>query len=193
MVNCGGGSASIRSPPKNTSGRRRAHSVTAADVRQFIAVRQRQNASPATINRELAVLRRAFRLEIEAESIHRMPKIRTLLENNVRAGLPRPRKAKRGAQVSARRSGPRYRDTSLLVRVPLGEPLALKARQVDVMAHAIIPEPGRTKGGEGRTVFLEGEAWAVVAKWHRRRATGHVLARTLFHRGGVPVRSIRGS
>lgn len=68
-------------------GNRYAHSITAADLRTYQLARQRTGAANATINREIAVLRRAFRLGIESEKIHRMPVVRQLREDNVRSGF----------------------------------------------------------------------------------------------------------
>ena len=68
-------------------GHRAAQSVPGPEIRSYQLGRQRQGAAAATINRELAILRRAFRLGIEAEKIHRAPVIRQLQENNVRSGF----------------------------------------------------------------------------------------------------------
>lgn len=172
-------------------GRRRAQSITSADIRQYILMREKRTAAPATINRELAVLRRAFRLGIEGERVHRAPVIRALPEKNVRAGFF-DYEAFQSVRNAMRKEV--ARDISTLgywTGWRLGELLKLEVRQVDVKQHAIVLEPGKTKGGEGRIVFLEGESWEIVEKWYRRRVVGNTVVRSLFHRAGKPVRSIR--
>ncbi len=58
-------------------GGRRLSAITTADLRAFVAARLEAKAAPAEINRELAIVRRAFRLAVEADKYHgRVPKIR---------------------------------------------------------------------------------------------------------------------
>lgn len=68
-------------------GNRRAAAVTTADVRSFILERQTHGASNTAINRELAALKRAFSLALEAGKILFKPHIPMLAENNVRKGF----------------------------------------------------------------------------------------------------------
>jgi hypothetical protein len=56
-------------------------------IKQYIAQRQQEKAANATINREMAALKRMFKLGIQAEKIHRKPYIPSLTENNVRKGF----------------------------------------------------------------------------------------------------------
>lgn len=66
---------------------RRAVTITTSDVREFIAKRQKDAVSNATINRELAVLKRMFTLALQVEKLPRRPHIPMLEENNVRTGF----------------------------------------------------------------------------------------------------------
>ena len=68
-------------------GNTKAHSVKGDSVRKYTAQRQEEGAANATINRELAFLKRAFNLAIESEKIVRKPYISMLEENNVRTGF----------------------------------------------------------------------------------------------------------
>ena len=72
--------------------------ITTADVRRFIAERQapitdadgtilHSGASNAEINRELAILKRAFSLAIKDGLLSAKPYIPMLTENNVRQGF----------------------------------------------------------------------------------------------------------
>jgi integrase len=65
--------------------------VTTTALRAFVARRQAENAKPATINRELAVIGHAFTLAMEAGSLFARPKIPTLSEKgNERRGFFEP-------------------------------------------------------------------------------------------------------
>jgi integrase len=69
-------------------GGRTLNSITTADIRVFAAKRLEAGAAPGEINRELAIVRRAFRLASEADKYHgRIPRIRLLQERNVRTGF----------------------------------------------------------------------------------------------------------
>ena len=68
-------------------GSRRAVQATAADVTVYVTARQAATAANATINRELAALKKAYSLALAAERIHRAPRFRMLQEDNVRQGL----------------------------------------------------------------------------------------------------------
>jgi integrase len=61
--------------------------ITPADVRRYVARRQRDGVRNATINRELSVLKRAFALAIAAGCLTSRPHIPLLRENNVRRGF----------------------------------------------------------------------------------------------------------
>lgn len=52
-------------------------------IKRFTAARQAEGAANGSINRELAFLKRAYNLGIEAEMIVRKPNIPQLKENNV--------------------------------------------------------------------------------------------------------------
>jgi hypothetical protein len=63
---------------------RRAHEVTTADIQAYTKERQEAGASNAEINRELALLKRAYNLACRAERISKKPYIPMLVERNVR-------------------------------------------------------------------------------------------------------------
>src|ERR1700674_1706746 len=64
----------------------RAADFGTANVNVYIALRKREGAANATINRELAIVRRAFSLAFENDppKVARVPHIASLEENNVR-------------------------------------------------------------------------------------------------------------
>lgn len=77
-------------PLRAAFGRDRASDVTAAWIEDYKAERVAENRRPATVNRELAALRRAFRLAIEQERISHAPRIKLLEEHNTREGFLDP-------------------------------------------------------------------------------------------------------
>jgi hypothetical protein len=69
-------------------GGRRLSSITTSDLRAFVAKRLDAKAAPAEINRELAIVRRAFRLAVADDKYHgRVPKMPMLQEHNTRSGF----------------------------------------------------------------------------------------------------------
>jgi integrase len=73
-------------------GRLPASRFGSAQVKQYILQRQAAGASNATINRELSVVRRGFKLGYEAEPklVHLLPVIHQLPEDNARQGFLEP-------------------------------------------------------------------------------------------------------
>ena len=58
---------------KEFFGNTKAHALKGDSIKRFIAQRQTEGAANATINRDLALLKRAYNLGIEAEKIVRKP------------------------------------------------------------------------------------------------------------------------
>jgi hypothetical protein len=68
-------------------GNAKAHSIKGSAIKRFFAQRQTDGAANASINRELAFVKRCYNLGIETERIVRKPYIAMLEENNVRSGF----------------------------------------------------------------------------------------------------------
>ncbi len=177
-------------------GGRRMAAITTADLRTFIDERQAAKASNAEINRELAIVKRAFRLAVQGGKLLHVPHIPMLRENNVRTGffereqfddvraqLP---EALRGVVTFAYFCGWRI----------ASEVLPLQWAQVDRAARTIRLEPGQTKNAEGRTLpydLLPDLANIIDAQWkaHERLARGGLLCPFVFHRDGIQVKDFR--
>jgi integrase len=65
----------------------RAIDITRDRIQSYIADRQQSGASNASVNRELAILKRAFHLAIRAERLAHAPHIAMLAEPNARQGF----------------------------------------------------------------------------------------------------------
>jgi len=177
----------------------KAHEVGTDLVRKYIAIRQEEKARNATINRELAALKRMFNLGIEAEKIYRKPHIPMLRENNIRKGF-----FEHGEFVALRTALADDLRPVVTFAYFTGwrkrEILSLRWSQVDLAAKAVRLEPGTTKSGEGRSIMLEGELLETMQKqWERRvvvkvpRQSPTLLCSYVFHRKGQPIRDFRYS
>jgi len=176
-------------------GSRRASQVTSADVRAYVAQRQREGAANATINRELAALKRMFTLGLDAEKIHRRPKIVPLKEQNVRRGF-----FEREQFEAVRAQLPDYARPIVTFAYITGwrvrsEILPLQWHQVDFAAGTVRLEPGTTKNDEGRVFVMTPELRACLEA--QREATTALEQRLgvvipwVFHRNGRPLKSIQ--
>lgn len=177
-------------------GGRRMAAITTADVTRYTAKRQGEGAANASVNRELAILKRAFRLAERGGTLLHRPYVPMLAEDNVRQGffeddqvasvLEHLPAELRGVVRFAYFTG---------WRVP-SEVLPLQWAQVDRKAQVVRLEPGVAKNREGRTLpygalpdlvgVIEG-AWAE----HKRLASTGVLCPWVFHRQGAPIRNFR--
>ena len=173
---------------------RRMTKITTADVTAYVQRRQDQGAAAATINRELAILKRAFTLAIRGGKLlpaHR-PYIAMLQEHNVRTGFfeaeqfeavkTHLRPALQAVASFAYLTGWRVQS----------EVLPLEWRHVDLKAGLVTLDPGTTKNGEGRTIYLTA---ALRTLLEAQKAAGEALAKDreqitprVFHRRGKPIR-----
>jgi integrase len=170
--------------------------VTGADVLRYAQQRLGEKAAPATVNRELAALRAAYRLGLDNEVIPAMPRIRLLPENNVRKGFA---EAGQVETVCKRLSA----DVADVVRFGFltgwrrTEILELRWAQVDWTGGFVRLEPGTTKNREGRAFPITPALRAVLERRQdltRRceRAQARIIP-LVFHRSGDPIHSFRRS
>jgi integrase len=173
-------------------GARRAVSLTTAEIRAYIAARQTEGAANATINRELAALKRAFSLAMANQALRARPYIPMLRESNVRTGFVSDENLNALARLL-----PDSLKPVLLFAAFSGwrkcEVLGLKWINVDLDRGVVRLEPGLSKGGEGREVYLTGD---LVAIFRAQREYTTRLERNqeriipwVFHRKGKLVRS----
>ena len=179
-----------------SSGARRMTGITTSDIRRYTAARQDFGAANATVNRELEILRRAFRLAQQAGKLLHRPFIPRLREDNVRPGF-----FERDQFDDVRMNLPK--ELQGLVTFLFwtgwrsGEVLPLQWSQVDRKAQTIRLEPGTTKNREGRTMpygLLPELEEAIETQWreHERLAAGGVLSPWVFVRkNGDPIRDVR--
>jgi integrase len=80
----------LSSSPREAFGQDRALDVNAARIAQYVGERLNANKARATVNRELAALKRAFALAVEQERLSSAPKIKMLTEAAPRQGFVNP-------------------------------------------------------------------------------------------------------
>jgi integrase len=143
-------------------GSRPAMQITNADVTKYRVQRLDAGAAPATVNRELAALKRMFSLAVKGERLQRMPYIEMLKENNARRGF-----FEREQFEAARHHLPEYARPAATFAFVTGwrlrkEILPLQWRQVDFKAGVVTLDVGTTKNRDGRTFPLVPELRAVL-------------------------------
>jgi integrase len=186
---------------------RRMAALTTADINAYVAHRQDQEAANATINRELAALKRMFTLAIRGGKLLQRPHIPMLAEHNVRKGF-----FERAQFESVRRHLKSSLQAVATVAYYTGwriqsEILSLQWHQVDRSAGVLRLEPGTTKNREGRVfkytaieelvAVIDGlwdahvalERAAILCPWVFQHRSWDRIAKV--RRYGLPIRSFR--
>jgi integrase len=178
-------------------GGRRLSAISTSDLRAFVTKRLEAKAAPAEINRELAIVRRAFHLAENAERYHgRVPSFPMLEEDNVRTGFFDKDMV---ADVLAKLPEPEQAVVTFAYHVGWrvqSEILPLEWRQVDRKAYTVRLDAGRTKNKAGREVdFSENTELRDLfdGLWREHealKAAGAITAR-VFTRAGRPIKTFR--
>ncbi len=156
-------------------------------VPEYVVRRQGEGASNGTINRELAALKRMFRLAEQAGQVARVPYIALLKEDNVRTGF-----FSEADYLALREALPAHLrppvDFAYTYGWRRGEVFGLTWDRVDLVAGTVRLEPGSTKNREGRQVKLTPPLHDLL--WELRAQTPPGCP-WVFHRRGKPIGSFR--
>lgn len=167
----------------------RAVDITSDRVAAYVAGRRAGGAANATVNRELAALKRAFAIAVHAERLSRAPHIAMLEERNARQGF-----VEHADFVALRAALPeRLRDAIAFLYLSgwrVGEMKSLEWRDVDLDGHAVRLRPEQSKNATGRVLPLSGELAAVMA---RAQAARRLDCPFVFHDAGRPILDFRGA
>ncbi len=173
----------------------RAHAISTDRILAYVRHRQQQKAANATINRELAALKRMFRLGERAGKVLRRPFIDLLQEHNARTGfferadfdavLARLPADLKGVFAVAYLTGWRVKS----------EILTRQWAHIDLQSGWLRLEPGETKNLEGRQFPITPILRVVLERQRERtlaveKAT-HSIIPWMFHRAGRPIKSFR--
>jgi integrase len=189
--------------------------MTASDVRAYVKARLEQErtvtrnlgkgvrvtvtvkTSHGSVNRELALLKLAFRLAVDAGQLHRRPKIEMLGESSPRTGF-----FEREQFASVRSHLPEPLRPLATFFYCTGwrksEVLSLEWRQVDFDAGTITLDPGTTKSGAGRVfpfdVLDELRTTLDAQRDERDRLKREgTICRWVFHRDGRQIKAYDGA
>ena len=138
--------------------------LSTTDVRKFTAMRQKEGAANATINRALALLKRSFNLGAESTppTVQHVPFIPMLKEKNTRQGF-----FEDADYRALLRALPVHLQPLLCFAYYTGcrrgEIFSLKWRQVDLNLGTVRLEAWETKNGEARTIPLVPELREMLA------------------------------
>ena len=174
----------------------RAATITADRIDTYTTKRQDDGAANATINRELATLRRGFRLGYRAGKVRRVPPVGLLRERNIRTGFFEPGEFRAVVTHLPAALAP-VAEFAYLTGWRKGEVLGLTWAQVDFAAGMVRLEPGSTKNDDGRAFpFSALPALGALLTRQRdytravERETGQIV-RWVFHRQGQPIKYFR--
>jgi integrase len=172
----------------------RAVELGTAHLKRYIAARRNDKAANATINRELAIVKRAFRIGAQSDppSVMRIPHIPMLEENNVRKGFLEHKVYPVLRDLLPEEIRPLF-VVGYYTGARIGELRPLQWYQVDLDGNRIILAPGTTKNKEGRTLPIYGEMkqWLAIEK--EIRDTKWPDCPYVFHRAEMPVKDFRAS
>jgi len=176
-------------------GEMRAVQVSPAQVSRYVAQRQESRMSNGTINRELVVLRRMFNLAQENEKLHRVPKVKTLREDNIRQGFFEDEAFQAVLKLLAPEVQPVVTFAYLTGWRVQSEVLPLTWAQVDFKGGVVRLEPGTTKNREGRTFPLFPELRTLLeeqrAYTDRVQQERGMICKFVFHRDGERIKTFR--
>lgn len=168
--------------------------LTSDKVSRYIASRQAEGASNATINRELAALKRMLSLgaaQTPPKVVHR-PRIPHLEESNIRTGY-----FERHEFEALRTALPAHLRPVVTLAyytgMRRGEILSLQWKQVDLVERKVTLEAGKTKNDDSRLVYMNEELYRTLAFLKAERDIKHPGCEWVFHLDGEPIRIFRDS
>jgi integrase len=185
---------------KEFFGDHRAVEITGDRVQAYIRWRQEASPTPkpATIQYELAILKRMFTLAVKTGKVDRRPHVPSLRVRNARSGFFEEDEIRRVLEHLPTHVKPVVQ-FAYLTGWRIGEVMPLRWSQVDFRSRTVRLEPGTTKNDEGR-VFPFGALPALASVLKRQRALTKLVEREqgrvvqwVFHRRGDPIKSFRGA
>ena len=147
-------------------GAMKASEVTSDLVARYVDSRRLEKASNATVNREMAALKRMFRIGLQATppKVNRVPKIPRLEENNIRKGFLEEGQFEKLVSYCPDLWFRAIVEVGKTYGWRIGELLQLRVRQVDLLAKVIRLDPGTTKNRDGREVSMTQNVYALLSE-----------------------------
>jgi integrase len=149
---------------KEFFGAMNAGGVAPRQVTQYIEGRLAAGAAAASVNRELAALKRMYKLALSDELVGRIPHIRHLKERNVRKGFVKDAEYE---AISRETAGVGLWLRAMFeVGITYGwrksELLSRRVRHADLLERTLRLEQGETKNGEPRLVEMTGKVFELL-------------------------------
>ena len=179
-------------------GTSRALDITTDRVDRYIVARQDEGAANSTIQKELAALKRAFRLAVRAGHLTSPPYIPSVKVRNTREGFFEMAELERVISALPEPLRPVVRFAGL-TGWRKGEILSLQWARVDFEAGVVRIAPGETKNDEGREFPFRSLPQLAALLEAQREYTREIekehgaIIPWVFHRRGKPIRSMIAS
>jgi integrase len=163
--------------------------ITTSRIRTYIEERMTKKLSNASINRELAALKRMFHLGAicTPPKVRDLPYIPMLRENNVRKGF-----FEHEEYLALKNILPDNLKPIVTFGYHSGwrknEILSLTWDKVDLKQGIARLDPGETKNNEARTFYMDEELLKEMRTLHSKRRLGCPY---VFHRNGEPIKDFR--
>jgi integrase len=143
----------------------RAAQITSELISRYIESRQQQGAKNATINRELAALKRMFRLGMQATppKVLRIPRIPRLREDNVRTGFLEDGHYRKIVGYCGDLWFRSMVEVGRTYGWRVSEVKSMRVNQVDLVQRVISLHPGTTKNRDGRAVTMTDAVYTLLA------------------------------
>jgi integrase len=125
-------------------------------IARYVDARQQQKAKNATINRELAALKRMYHLgqRTTPPKANRIPAFPRLAEDNVRKGFLEDKQYDKLLGSSSEVWFRAIVEVGSTFGWRIGELLSMRVKQIDLLSRTIRLEPGTTKNRDGREVTM---------------------------------------
>jgi len=176
---------------KEFFGGMRVPEITTDRVKTYIDKRMKEGLSNASINRELAALKRMFRLgaQFTPPKVNLIPYIPMLKENNIRKGF-----FEFEDYLALKNALPSYLKPVIAFAYHSGwrkgEILGLTWDRVDLKERIVRLEPGETKNNEGRVFYLNDE---LMTEFKNLFLSRRLDCPYVFHRNGKRILDFRGA
>jgi integrase len=172
-------------------GKIQANKLTTREIQAYTRHRLEEGASNASINRELAALKRAYSLGMRSDAVVKRPYIPLLQEANARKGFFEKEELDRVLAAL-----PSWLHPPLTFayytgwRVP-SEILPMTWEQVDLEHATVSLYVGQTKNKEARTIYLPAVLLDILTAQKRRQDEDYPGCQWVFDRHGQRIKSFR--
>ena len=170
----------------------RASAITTDRVKEYVGARREGGAANGTSNRELACLKRMFKLAVQhtPPKVARIPYIPMLEEHNVRSGF-----FSYEEYLAVRGALPDYAQVAVSIAyytgLRIGEVLGLKWSQVDLVEGKLSLTPLQTKTETPRVVYLPPDLSRVLLEARRRHEARYPSSPWVCQRHGKRLLEIK--